>query len=226
MTLFYLLRVMMDFLGDCEFIMLILTSILSMVGFVIGINVLRRRGFAIAALVIVLSVPITFPVIGIAAILTWIVTGFIFGLRMIFLKGYVRVVFVLAVLMPIFITYEAYSITHPSDWSGKSTFRSNFGVPFPANGVFIFKQASYPHSQGDYDKQFVFQVTQEEYDEMKQMFSGRLRNDTVILSDHFRFIDSATIDKYVPVLKSKKAKEIISFMVFILETKRVPFFIF
>lgn len=73
-------------------------------------------------------------------------------------------------LLGIFIWYHIYLAFFPSDDFYKYDFKKVTGRAFPASGKILNKYASFPDLHGDYDSCALIQVSQLDYEKLKENF--------------------------------------------------------
>lgn len=59
--------------------------------------------------------------------------------------------------------FEVYTAIYPLESFYKEEFKKVTGLDFPASGRFLFKDASYPSWQGDYESCAIIEVSREDY---------------------------------------------------------------
>jgi hypothetical protein len=69
--------------------------------------------------------------------------------------------------------YQIFTAVYPPDSFYKGEFESVTGLPFPASGSFLFKDASYPDIHGDYCSAALIKVSEQDYAELRSKMTVR-----------------------------------------------------
>ena len=96
------------------------------------------------------------------------------------------------------VIYQMCTAVYPPDSFYKGEFERVTGLPFPASGSFIVKDASYPDIHGDYCSAALIKVSQEDYADLRSRMDVRQSRFTPMGSGCLRHLVQVTGDK--PVL--------------------------
>lgn len=123
----------------------------------------------------------------------------IVGYRWVKRKGYAKAAVAIPILILGTLLYFVYTAFYPNESFYIEEFETNTTIPFPASGVFLKKDATYPDIHGDYTSKAIIQLSEEDYRFVYQKLTvdQQFRIDTsshLFLGDTIAFLEAKNID--------------------------------